>query len=37
MRDKKDPQGPVLSFSSDAWGSFVAGARAGEFTRGTSA
>ena len=37
MRDKKDPQGPVLSFSGDAWDSFVAGARAGEFTRGTSA
>lgn len=30
-RDSKNPGGPVLIFSSDAWSSFVAGVRAGDF------
>lgn len=30
-RDSKDPQGPALTFSGDAWLSFVAGVKAGEF------
>ncbi|MFD4656075.1 DUF397 domain-containing protein [Kitasatospora sp. NPDC058444] len=35
VRDSKDPQGPVLSFAPEAWRSFVAGIRAGDFS-GTS-
>jgi hypothetical protein len=31
VRDSKDPAGPGLSFSYDAWRSFVAGVRAGVF------
>lgn len=31
VRDSKDPDGPVLRFSSAEWAAFVAGARAGEF------
>ncbi|MFI9158978.1 DUF397 domain-containing protein [Kitasatospora aureofaciens] len=31
VRDSKDPQGPVLVFPSEAWGSFVAAVRSGEF------
>ncbi|MEV6972500.1 DUF397 domain-containing protein [Kitasatospora sp. NPDC093806] len=31
VRDSKDPAGPSLVFSAAAWGSFVAGVRAGEF------
>jgi Domain of unknown function (DUF397) len=31
VRDSKDPDGPVLTFSSGAWSSFVAGVRAGDF------
>ncbi|KOV32891.1 hypothetical protein ADK60_13165 [Streptomyces sp. XY431] len=31
VRDSKDPSGPVLSFPTDAWRSFVAGVQAGEF------
>ncbi|WP_335977109.1 DUF397 domain-containing protein [Streptomyces sp. CA2R106] len=31
VRDSKDPQGPALAFSADAWTSFVSAVRAGEF------
>ncbi|WP_329362912.1 DUF397 domain-containing protein [Streptomyces sp. NBC_00669] len=31
VRDSKDPGGPVLAFSADAFASFVAGVKAGEF------
>ncbi|MFJ2953226.1 DUF397 domain-containing protein [Streptomyces sp. NPDC087270] len=31
VRDSKDPQGPALAFSADAWASFVGAVRAGEF------
>jgi Domain of unknown function (DUF397) len=31
VRDSKDPDGPVLTFTSLAWDAFVQGVRAGEF------
>ncbi|MFF7457196.1 DUF397 domain-containing protein [Kitasatospora sp. NPDC008115] len=31
VRDSKDPHGPALAFSGDAWLAFVAGICAGEF------
>lgn len=31
VRDSKDPNGPVLTFSPGAWRTFVSGAKAGEF------
>jgi len=31
VRDSKDPQGPVLHFTSDEWKAFIGGARNGEF------
>ncbi|MEV7602977.1 DUF397 domain-containing protein [Kitasatospora sp. NPDC089797] len=31
VRDSKDPQGPALVFPADAWRTFVAGVRAGDF------
>jgi hypothetical protein len=31
IRDSKDPDGPVLTFTRDEWAAFVAGVRAGEF------
>ncbi|WP_328471825.1 DUF397 domain-containing protein [Streptomyces sp. NBC_00448] len=31
VRDSKDPSGPALDFSADAFASFVAGVKAGEF------
>ena len=31
LRDSKDPQGPVLAFSADAWSAFVAGLKYGDF------
>lgn len=31
LRDSKDPDGPVLTFTADEWRAFTAGARAGEF------
>ncbi|MFJ9951702.1 DUF397 domain-containing protein [Kitasatospora sp. NPDC091207] len=31
VRDSKDPEGRALVFPSEAWRSFVAGVRAGEF------
>ncbi|MFJ9458588.1 DUF397 domain-containing protein [Kitasatospora sp. NPDC101447] len=30
VRDSKDPEGPALVFTSDAWRSFVAAVAAGE-------
>ncbi|MBY8884842.1 DUF397 domain-containing protein [Streptomyces sp. PTM05] len=34
VRDSKNPQGPALSFSSQAWAAFVADVEAGAFDRG---
>jgi hypothetical protein len=31
MRDSKDPEGPVLTFTADEWAAFTAGVRGGEF------
>ncbi|MFD5435480.1 DUF397 domain-containing protein [Kitasatospora sp. NPDC127067] len=31
VRDSKDPQGPALVFPPEAWASFVAAVRSGEF------
>ncbi|MBD0689512.1 DUF397 domain-containing protein [Streptomyces sp. CBMA123] len=31
VRDSKDPQGPALVFPAEAWKSFVAAVRGGEF------
>ena len=31
VRDSKDPQGPALTFTGDAWAAFVAAVRGGEF------
>jgi hypothetical protein len=31
VRDSKDPDGPVLRFTSDEWTAFVAGVSAGQF------
>ncbi|MFD5464810.1 DUF397 domain-containing protein [Kitasatospora sp. NPDC127059] len=31
VRDSKDPQGPALVFPPEAWKSFVAAVRSGEF------
>ncbi|MBO1415253.1 DUF397 domain-containing protein [Streptomyces sp. FH025] len=31
VRDSKDPHGPALSFTPEAWQAFVAGIHAGEF------
>lgn len=31
VRDSKDPQGPVLTFSPDAWSSFVSDVDGGSF------
>lgn len=31
LRDSKDPSGPILTFSAEGFGAFVAGASAGEF------
>ncbi|MEU9076514.1 DUF397 domain-containing protein [Kitasatospora sp. NPDC048538] len=31
VRDSKDPHGPALVFPADAWQSFVAAVRCGEF------
>ena len=33
VRDSKDRRGPVLTFSTQQWHSFVAGIRAGDFDR----
>ncbi|WBP91046.1 DUF397 domain-containing protein [Kitasatospora cathayae] len=31
VRDSKDPHGPSLLFTADAWTAFIAAVRAGEF------
>ncbi|MEU8921914.1 DUF397 domain-containing protein [Kitasatospora sp. NPDC048545] len=31
VRDSKDPDGPALVFAAEAWQSFVAAVRSGEF------
>ncbi|MFE2728412.1 DUF397 domain-containing protein [Kitasatospora sp. NPDC059327] len=31
VRDSKHPEGPALVFPADAWQSFVAGVRSGDF------
>ncbi|MGA5816606.1 DUF397 domain-containing protein [Kitasatospora sp. NPDC094028] len=31
VRDSKDPRGPVLDFTREAWQAFMAAIRAGEF------
>lgn len=31
VRNSRDPEGPVLSFTSAEWVAFLAGAKAGEF------
>ncbi|MFE1785224.1 DUF397 domain-containing protein [Streptomyces sp. NPDC059506] len=31
VRDSKDPHGPALVFPADAWASFVAAVKGGEF------
>ena len=33
LRDSKDPQGPALAFSADAWSAFLSGVKGGEFPR----
>lgn len=33
IRDSKDPQGPVLGFTSAEWDAFLGGVRNGEFDR----
>ncbi|MFJ6385128.1 DUF397 domain-containing protein [Kitasatospora sp. NPDC092039] len=35
VRDSKDPDGPALAFSPEAWRSFVGGIQAGEFPAGS--
>ncbi|MFF7455975.1 DUF397 domain-containing protein [Kitasatospora sp. NPDC008115] len=34
VRDSKDPGGPALVFAAEAWASFVAGVKGGEFPGG---
>jgi hypothetical protein len=31
VRDSKNPEGPALHFTSDAWRAFVSGVQSGEF------
>ncbi|MFJ6136073.1 DUF397 domain-containing protein [Kitasatospora sp. NPDC092286] len=31
VRDSKDPDGPALLFAAEAWSSFLAGVKGGEF------
>jgi hypothetical protein len=33
VRNSRDPDGPVLTFTPDEWDAFVGGARLGEFDR----
>ncbi|MFJ7907335.1 DUF397 domain-containing protein [Kitasatospora sp. NPDC096204] len=35
VRDSKDPDGPALVFSPEAWWAFVVGVRAGDFPAGS--
>ena len=32
VRDSKDPDGPVLTFSADAFSAFIAGIKDGQFS-----
>ncbi|MFE6050508.1 DUF397 domain-containing protein [Kitasatospora sp. NPDC056446] len=34
VRDSKDPGGPALLFGAEAWSSFLAGVKGGEFPAG---
>jgi hypothetical protein len=34
LRDSKDPEGPILHFTSAEWDAFLGGVRNGEFDRG---
>ncbi|MFJ4188804.1 DUF397 domain-containing protein [Kitasatospora sp. NPDC089509] len=34
VRDSKDPQGPALHFTADAWAAFIAAVRAGDLRPG---
>ncbi|MER7703834.1 DUF397 domain-containing protein [Kitasatospora sp. NPDC097605] len=34
VRDSKDPEGPALAYSTDAWQAFVVAVRVGEFGEG---
>ncbi|MFB7474957.1 DUF397 domain-containing protein [Kitasatospora sp. NPDC056184] len=34
VRDSKDPSGPSLQFAAEAWASFLAGVKGGEFPSG---
>ncbi|MFE2106338.1 DUF397 domain-containing protein [Kitasatospora sp. NPDC059463] len=34
VRDSKDPDGPELLFAAEAWDSFLAGVKGGEFSTG---
>ncbi|MER6175560.1 DUF397 domain-containing protein [Streptosporangium sp. NPDC001681] len=34
VRDSKDPNGPMLSFTFDEWHGFIGGVRNGEFDQG---
>ncbi|MEV7021612.1 DUF397 domain-containing protein [Kitasatospora sp. NPDC093558] len=34
VRDSKDPEGPALLFAAEAWSSFLAGVKGGEFPTG---
>jgi hypothetical protein len=31
LRDSKDPDGPILTFTPDEWDAFLRGAKAGRF------
>ncbi|MEV7006025.1 DUF397 domain-containing protein [Streptosporangium sp. NPDC051022] len=33
VRDSKDPDGPVLAFTSSEWSSFLAGVKGGDFEK----
>ncbi|MET8543472.1 DUF397 domain-containing protein [Kitasatospora sp. NPDC004799] len=35
VRDSKDPHGPALTFTSEAWRSFVVGIQVGDFPVGS--
>ncbi|MEU8921881.1 DUF397 domain-containing protein [Kitasatospora sp. NPDC048545] len=34
VRDSKDPNGPILRFTAEAWAAFVGGVKAGELADG---
>lgn len=36
VRNSRDPQGPMLVFTSPEWAAFLDGARRGEFDRGVA-